>query len=318
MVLLGGAFVFWIKFRRSSSYPSPSPSSYQRQQLTFFKGLWPAPGDEDAFINSLEEIKKLGVNIVPVVASFCVKGSEIKPIVYGPPWLQRQQERIIKERITKIHQAGLAVELDLGTMSPQCEIEIQAKQSFINQFSEIVQKWAQIAEEYQVELFSPLNEPNLVLRGKESEFAQKVLPRIKGVYKGKVVLKVADTGPEKLNYSGYDYVAFDIYPQNLSEWERQLSEVAEKMEKLESKYALEGVYLGEFGALTYRDPNDPLLAGEVFSETEQAQILETAFRTLWSKTSGFFVMNWAQNSNPYNIRGKPAEEVLKKWFNKNR
>ena len=67
-VLLGGAFVFWTKFRRSGSYPSPF--SYQRQQLTFFKGLWPAPGDEDAFINSLEEIKELGVNIVPVVASF--------------------------------------------------------------------------------------------------------------------------------------------------------------------------------------------------------------------------------------------------------
>ncbi|MCD6194740.1 hypothetical protein J7K05_00835, partial [bacterium] len=252
-----------------------------------------------------------------VAVSFCVKGTEIEPIVYGPPWQKFQQEKIVKQRIEKIHQAGLAVELDLGTLSPQCEHEIKNKDNFIAQFPDYVQKWAKIAEEYQVEIFCPLNEPNFALRGRESEWAQKILPIVRQAYTGNVVLKVADVGLEGADFSGYDYAAFDVYAEDLTEWQMRLPEVLRRAEEVKSKYNLKGVYFGETGAITYRDPNDPLLAGGVFTEEEQAQFFEIFFQNVWDKVSGAFVMAWAKSSqSPYNIRNKPAEEVVKKWFNK--
>ncbi len=315
LAVLGGGIVFVLfkyQFHRQ-----PSQTSYSRQQLSKFKGIWPAPGDEDFLIASLSEVKDLGVNIVPVVVPFCVKGNKIEPIVYGPPWRKFQQEAIIKQRIEKIHQAGLAVELDLGTLSPRCETEIQNKDNFITQFPTYVQKWAKIAEEYQVELFSPLNEPNFVLRGRESEFAQKVLPLIKQVYTGDVVLKVADVGSENINYSGYDYVAFDVYTNSIAEWPQQLEIALSKMEEVVKTYRLKGGFFGETGAITHRDPHDPLLAGGVFTPEEQAQFFEIFFQNAWDKTAGVFIMTWAKSpTSPYNIRHQPAEKVVRKWFRK--
>ncbi len=283
--------------------------------MTKIKGLWPHPGQEEAMLGSLDEIKSWGVNILPVTVSFCVKGASIEPDFYGPLWQKWQAEKIFTDRIDKIHRAGLAVSLELGTLNPRCETEIQNKDYFISHFSTYVQKWAKIAEEHQVEFFSPLNEPNFALKGRETEFAQKVLPLVKQTYTGNVVLKVADIGPENIDYSGYDYAAFDIYPGDLTGWSEQLQMVLSQAQKIKRAYQLKGVFLGEVGALTNRDPNDPLLAGNVFSEQEQAEIFETAFQTLWDKLSGFFVMSWSKNpSDTYNIRGKPAEQVIKKWF----
>ncbi|MCD6429496.1 hypothetical protein J7L09_02270, partial [bacterium] len=104
LLLSGAGFGIWFYFKQAPH--QPQIASYQRQKLSKFKGIWPAPGNEDFLINSLSEIKELGVNIVPVAVSFCVKGTEIEPIVYGPPWQKFQQEKIVKQRIEKIHQAG--------------------------------------------------------------------------------------------------------------------------------------------------------------------------------------------------------------------
>lgn len=260
-------------------------------------------------------IKKLGVNTIPVWVPFCVKGHSIEASAYGPSWLKDQQEKIIKERIQKIHQAGLAVFLELDTLDPRCETEIQNKDNFIAQFAHFAEKWAKIAEENQVEFFSPLNEPNFVLRGRENEWITKILPYLKNNFKGNSVLKFADLGPKMVNCSGFDYVAFDIYPNNIQNWPEQLQMVLSKAKDLKQSCQLKGVLLGEVGAMTNRDPYDPLLAGNVFSEPEQIQIFETLFKTTWDKLSGCIINSWSKNpKSPYNIRNKPAEEVVRKWF----
>jgi hypothetical protein len=293
---------------------------YQRKGLTKFKGVWPYPGELQDLLDSASEIRDLGVNILPVCVPYCVRGDKIEPIVYGPPLQGEEREKFIIEQIMMAHQEGFAVFLELNTLHPGGDIEIQNKDKFIREFINESRKWAEIAEAYQVELFSPLNEPNLVLRGKEFEWAQKVLPEIKAVYKGEIVLKMAGKGPEtEGNYSGYDYVAFDIYPWEVDKWRENVRDAVAKMQRIIRTYNLKGGIFGELGAATQgpSSEEEPLFAGVVVDQKTQAQIFQIAFEEAWNKTAGFFVCSWSKNpESPCNFRGLEAETIIKNWYTK--
>jgi hypothetical protein len=206
--LLVGA-IFWPSVPPNPARQAPPAArapvpTYQRQQLTKFKGLWPHPGELNALLAAGEEIKRLGINIVPVTVPYCVRGKNIKPIVYGPPLPGKLREKFIIRQIERAHQQGFAVFLELNTLAPRCETEIQHKAYFIQKFVAESRRWAAIAERYQVELFSPLNESSWVLAGGEFAWAQKVLPEVKKVFRGEVVLKMAGMGRKIGNYRGYD------------------------------------------------------------------------------------------------------------------
>lgn len=321
--LIGLLLIFTIislTFVYTHQLKQPEEPTYQRKNLTKFKGIWLTPSPNTTLkqdlLNYATEIKDLGVNIIAMCVPYCVNGDKIEPIVYGPPLQGEKRDKFIIEQITTAHQQGFAVFLELNTMHPGGDMEIQNKDKFINEFINESKKWAEIAETYQVELFSPLNEPNLVLTGKEFEWAQKVLPEIREVYKGEIVLKMGGMGPEtEGNYSGYDYVAFDIYPYEVDKWRETVKAALNKMQKIIQTYNLKGGIFGELGAATKYEEVGQLFAGIVVDEDTQAQIFQTVFEEAWDQLKGFFITSWSINPDcPYNIRGLKAEEIIKEWY----
>jgi len=291
--------------------------SYQRMNLTKFKGVWPAPGETKDLLAHAENLKELGINMIAISVPYCVNGREIRQELWGPPVFGKTIDDALIELIDEAHKKGFAVFLELNTLGPNCEFIIEDKDYFINNFINESKRWAKIAEEHQVELFSPLNEPNLVLMGNEFEWAKKVLPEVRKVFKGDVAIKMADKGPEKGNYSGYDYVGFDMYPHDLSKWRKNLNDAVIKMNSIIRNYSLTGGFFGELGASTKRE-NSQLFAGVVVNESEQAEVFKTAFEVAWNETKGFIIMTLSY-SNPdatYNFHGLEAENVIRKWFNK--
>lgn len=289
---------------------------YHRKNLTRFKGVWPSPGKIEELLDSESEIKDLGVNIIPLNANYCIRGDEIKQVVFGPPWMTKNPEDYVIENIKKAHQKGFAVFLELNTLAPGCDMVIQNKDKFIEDFIHESKKWAEIAERYQVEMFSPLNEPNLVLGEKGFEWAQKVLPEVKEVYSGDVVLKIADR-PKPGNYSGYDYLAIDIFPGEINYWREDIKTAVSEMEAIVRMYNLKGGIIGELGAPTQIGPGEDerLVAGKIVDQKTQAQIFQIAFEEAWNKTDGFFVLAWSKNQKlTYNFHGFEAEKVIKNWY----
>jgi len=107
--------------------------------------------------------------------------------------------------------------------------------------------WAEIAENGQVEFFSPLNEPNFVLSQEEGfRWAQMVLPLIREKFSGDVVLKLgggAEINDIDHDYSGYDYVAFDIYASaDLEYWGQMVSRSVGVLGEIVKKYSLKGAF----------------------------------------------------------------------------
>ncbi len=297
---------------QSPETQSPSPQSYTRKDLIKFKGLWAPPGED--LLDSEKEIKELGVNIIPVEVGYCIRNGEFKQISFGPPIYDPEKEVI--KKIESAHRSGFAVFLEINTMIPECEIEISDKDYFIENFVQESKKWAEIAEKYQVELFSPLNEPNLVLGERGLEWAQKVLPSVKEVYKGDVVLKIADR-PIAGNYSGYDYLAIDIFPGEVEYWREDIRNAVSEMNSVVKKYGLKGGFIGEIGVPTQIGPDDDesLVAGKIVDRKTQAEIFQTAFEEAWNKTDGFFVLAWAKDpKSTYNFHGFEAENVVRDWY----
>jgi len=310
--ILSIAGVFY--FQNLSKVPSKFP--YTRKKLEKFKGIWLAPSESS---NTIKEdalkMKEWGINILGISPTYCVKREKIELVRMGPPVGLSPEEEYIA-RIRYAHENGLAVFLELNTMTPWCEIQVEDKDRFISRFLNESLKWARIAEEEQVELFSPLNEPNVIL-GKENafEWAQKIIPEIKKVFKGEIVLKLADMNNPG-NYSGYDYVAFDVYPGPLEEWSSHVKEVMKEMKRYVKEYNLKGCFFGEVGAPTQPDPYgfQELIAGNMVSEEGQAQVFKIIFNQTWNESKGYFISGWSRNpKEAYYIKPK-AEEIIKSWY----
>ena len=195
--------------------------------------------------------------------------------------------------------------------------------------SKIVE-YAKLAEEYDVELFAPLNEPEVFFEGISPQYVhkwrQEILPRIKEVYHGEIVWKGGGPGgqaqSEKFlkelseaapgDYAGYDYIGFTSnLPHNMTRLE-EFPQYVENALKLKLAQAerdhSKGVMITEFGVFW----------GD-WSEEEVARIHEMVFEKAEGKVAGLFIANFLGGQ----IKGLPfipedikTEEVAKKWFHK--
>jgi hypothetical protein len=128
---------------------------------------------------------------------------------------------------------------------------------------------------------------------------------------------MAGTGTEG-NYSGYDYVAFDLYPYDVEGWREHIRNAVAWMQEIIRKYNLKGGFFGELGASTQAEEwVGGLFAGVVVDEETQAMIFQIAFEEAWDNLSGFFICSWSPDpKSPYNFRGLKAEEVIRAWYTK--
>ena len=189
------------------------------------KGVWePATSmGHYLIINSLPELKELGVNTIHVLPSYDYVNNELVLISVrlGPQGylMGEKAEREYIDRIVKVKKAGFAVSIMPSYFSH--EVKAIPDLEAFNEFAlQQARKWAQVAEEYQVEYFSPISEYEKLLAAqglsstalveRVNSWNKKVLAEVSPIFTGKIVLKVSPLGLGSFSAqsaSGYDIFA---------------------------------------------------------------------------------------------------------------
>lgn len=302
---------------------APAPA-YQRQEVEFYKGI--IEPSADALSGMAEDVDRLlednmnSVSLSPPVLITQRAGGR-------PRVIMEANAAAVSDAISDFHDSGLAVHLAPTTASPGFKEEVEPTETTLDHLKEDALKWAETAEEKKVELFSPLSRYNLVL-GEEAadKWSKELLPEIREKYKGLLVAKVTpqtNGSPEPgepydfetLDYSGYDYLMVEIFPQGESfdpaAYEKYVKEVLGRADTVAARDGLKGVIVGGFGAwreYTGMDQPDSPQVG-VEGQFEVASIL---LNIAIPRTSGAFYQGWTLPGR--GAKNFPVEEKLRELF----
>jgi|Deesub1362B_J571_1020462.scaffolds.fasta_scaffold00113_35 hypothetical protein len=271
---------------------------YRRQNITFLKLVSSENCMYTLDQGEIEELKSLNINGIRICPLYSVK--EDGGLREDVP------EKAIVGLIRKAHRAGFAVFLEpnvirygfLNLDNPKYVEDVYAVSLY----------WAKIAEEEEVEFFSPLNEPDVTFAN--SNLINQWIERsksLKSVFSGNLVLKFADIGPEKIaNVSGYDYIAFDIMwgDDKYQELREHMMIAVERGNKLKKQYNLKGFFLGEVGAERSR-----------VDKVTQAEIFRTVLEETWGKVDGYCFLGWSNLEFKFRDNDE-AKEVIKEWYSR--
>ncbi len=192
---------------------------------------------------------------------------------------------------------------------------IAGRPGFLDEYNKIAVKIAQLAEKYRVEMFSPMNEPDLKLgEATASAWGQAILPEIKKYYHGKILWKAAgsDAKQAAIDFSGYDIIGFDPTPgggnpaASLALYPSQLRKMIELAQARAKKYNVPAVMITEFGvwggALAFSEENKMLAHRIVFEEGQ-------------GKVAGFIALDPPPDLDR-GLKGTASLAEIKKWFEK--
>jgi hypothetical protein len=297
-------------------------------KITKYKGIWmPFLRETKIALSDIDNLKLDGINIVAIGIKVC-KNEEFYVC---------EDENEIKNSISEFHKNGIKTFLILNTAHPDSGINPYSSEAsgkpLLDKLTPLVLKWADISEEYGVEIFCPVNEPQLLsYKNKKdiSEWAQEILPEIRRRYSGKIVFQIQGAKENVYNLAGYDYVADggltctkDIVDN--PEWIGHL--IDEELSALKAAYPTHKYLFFGAGAFTGPDyywwepispenmKDNPQGWPEDFftvSFESQADFYDMFFNKTWDEVDGYFLPVY----KGWEYRNKPAEEVIRRWFNK--
>jgi len=261
-----------------------------------YKGFWePASGD---FSGEFNQLKELGVNTM----SF---GPSYTPQPDGTYSIRPSTKEFVVNQIVQSHQNGIEVYLVPTFWNPSVRPDPSLVATYLENFTPIVLEWADIAQEYGVKLFSPVNEPDMVFPAEiVGAWLHDIIPDINDRYDGLTTTKFANLSD--MDFSGYDYIGFDAIG---SRADQGIKEDVALANKYAERDGARGVLISEFGVSTEVEGSDgPSAVGK---ET-QAEVIDGVFRETWGEVDGYFVISWVLPG--YSIKGGPAEQTVKEWF----
>ena len=296
-----------------------------------YKGVWLFGLPPNWLASNVQKMKDIGINTVFIeVIIFEVDGNRVGGI---------DTSHTVAD-IQAAHENGLKVALTTGfAPKPKWEeIDVEELNSRIIELAEL-------AEEYNVELFAPLNEPP----GNTGNWRQEILHRIKEVYHGEIVWKGAGSGlPDKTpseeffkevseqppgDFVGYDYIGFSsmYMPREILEPEEQIQLADQLTLEGYSQYVegaldyvlaqaerdgVKGVMITEFGVLAVFEQG-------TWDEEEVARAYEIVLEKGKGKVAGFIAFNFLEielsGKVPpeflVHLKGsQKTEEVIRRWF----
>lgn len=307
--------IFWIvfccilsfvilSFVYFSNFYTEAPFPYKRQNISFLK-----------FVSSENCIYSLDSSEINELKSLNVNGIRICPLfgVYGNGNLKvYNSENLVINLIRKAHKNGFAVFLDLnagGVPKEDGTPEFQYNnEKYIDILYNISLHWCKIAENEKVEFFSPLNEPNLMFTNDALfNIWLNKSQELRKFFSGKLVLKLADLGPENISSIGaYDYLSFDIMwgTPTYDELKEHLRRAIEKANNLKEKYKLEGFFFGELGVPRF-----------MTDKSTQAKIFEIFLNETWGEVEGYCFLGWSNLEFRFRDN-EEAKEIIGKWYGK--
>jgi len=292
-------------------------------EVSKYKGIWTHNIDvmRDMLMNT-ENLKQIGVNFIAVTVDVEMDDNGNMRAVGG-------NDAIFY--ILAYHRCGFKVLLTLDPCHPtfvtgfEWELgdnnaTVKRGPEILENFTSLVMDWAEIAENYGVEMFSPLNEPQTFVRNSEeaSEWVQEVLPGIRERYSGTIVLIThggTDFNSFELDSTGYDRVALSGCSawEPLESWRSHMREQIENLVAMVERDGCENGILLDFGSVylgeSWYEPSEV----QAFDENMQVQVLQMLFEEGWEKTSGFFL----PAGRGWSFIGRLAENVVKNWYGEN-
>jgi len=229
--------------------------------------------------------------------------------------LSEKTENIIVNRIKKAHELGYKVYLVLYPertgFHEAYGTGMKNPDKFLNSIEALALKWAKIAEENKVELFSPVNELFLwVGEEKANKWHEKILPKLREIYSGELVprglqfyqfdplsQKAFEMKNTEFNFSGWDYVASDFYCGgiervfSIENLRKCIIATLNKSIELKNKYNAKGIIYGEVS-----HPGGT-----------SAEIFDLFFKENYGKVSGWFLWYLGDYSGE-------AKQVARRYF----
>ncbi len=303
--------------------PKVKPPS---EKISVYKGFWLPCSFMDSSCQPMNDTKILratGVNIVGIAPNIRINDKgEINafPLDY--------YDQRLNEITAQYYQAGIRVfmspELDYTTdlnsrsqgeprLIPK---EIAATPGFMDKYDSLIEDLAKLAQKYQFEFFSPLNEADMKLGTTvASSWGQKILPKIKNNYKGKVLWKVGlGVGPQiqQIDFKGYDILGIDftapggVETQSLSSFPTIVKGAVENAKKAAKRDAVPEVILAEVG----------VWGGALsFSEEGKVKVHQIIFEQGKNNVAGFIILDPPRDLGGWTIKNSESQEEIKLWFN---
>lgn len=299
---------------------------------------------------SASELKKLNAQIVQIVVWLQILDDEtilVTPNSYSGSAKTSlkeikqeagQTEEIIRAKIRDLKKNNLKVYLTLypeWLYTHERTYLVKNAEAYQQRTREIALRWAKIAKEEKVDIFSPLNEPFLHI-GYEKAFKwyKDILPDLRKVYSGLLVprglqayhfqedIGLVERADTQFNWRGWDLVAFDVYgrnTKNFTQYRRYLRAVIAKAREIKKKFEAKGIMFGEIG--------EPNVEKGTFKNLSTVSVTAKSWQILFKESFGLinYPMFWDWHSVPVEENGTlkmisagtKLENTLKKLFSGN-
>lgn len=295
---------------------------YRRLQPDYYRGIdEPRPDAWQTLVDDVRSLKGDGFNTAAVQPPVLIsdRGGQIQRVIL------EGEEASAVSTIDQLHQASLAVLLSPTTKSPDLKPQVDTSGAVLGRLDDDTLKWAQTAEEHQVELFAPLWDYNLVLGPAADKWSANILPRIKEKYHGALAARVVpDLGApppagtphdfESLNYKGYDYLMLDVFPQgdsfDMEVFDTYVDDLMNRAEAVVQRDNLRGVII-EFGGWRAASGSETI-NGPLLGRDGQAALAANLMPRLLPRTRGLFFNGWTLPGR--GAKGYPVEDVLRQYF----
>lgn len=320
-------------FRRSS--PSASPRATQKTipvskppsgEPAVYKGFWMPCGFFGGNCQTMTDVKRLksvSANIAFLAPTIKINSrGEIQtdaPLDYMGERLAEYAKKYYAAGI----RLGIAIELyyeqefkGRGSGEPgSIPAEVAQQAGFLDAYNGAVAKIAQQAQKYGVEIFSPMNEPDLKLgEAVASRWGQEILPTVKKYYKGKILWKAAGGALDKYdtNFKGYDIIGFDPTPgggpfeQAMTQYRTSLANLLDIAQARAARDSVKYVMITEFGTW-----------GGAIQFTEEQKVIahRVVFELGQGKVKGFIALDPPSDLDR-GLWGTATSDEIRSWFAK--
>ena len=298
--------------------------------ITKYKGIWmPFLREVRIALGDIDNLKLDGINIVAIGIKVCKNEKDDNFYVC-------EDENEIKNSINDFHKNDIRTLLILNPANPDSKIDPNSPEGkgrvLLDKLTALILNWSAIAEEYGVEMFCPVNEPQMLAYKNDndvSEWAQEILPKIREKYRGKIVFEVQGAKDHLYNLTGYDYLADGglTCTKDIADHPKWIEEMINE-EFLALKLNYPGFKYLFFNAGAFTGPDyywwEPIAPKNMKNNSDgwpedfftvspksQAEFYGMFFNITWNDVDGYFFPVY----KGWEYRTKPAEDVIRKWFN---
>ncbi|MGB2629716.1 MAG: discoidin domain-containing protein [Candidatus Omnitrophota bacterium] len=286
---------------------------------------------------TLAYIKKLGFDTVSIMVPAYQEDLDSAVVFTNDkPGGDTPTDKALAHAITSCHKLGLRVLLKphVDPRTDEARINIMPSEEWFDSFEEFTLRYARLAQENSVEIFSVGTELEGTTFEAWNHRWSRLIDKVREVYKGYLTYSANWTEYEEVPFwDKMDFIGIDAYfpltdndepslDELMDSWEAHANTIEKWM--MQRGLAGKGVIFTELGYPSAdgagRQPWVAVSNRE--DQQEQADCLRAAFEVLskrpWFK--GYYIWQYFPQDRwsplGFTVKGKKAEEVIKEWFGK--